>query len=114
MALLTARLLRSTAIKGQATPFVMELPPYRMPTLRGLCLHTWERAWQYIKKAGTIILAISVLLWAAMTCLRVSRRSRSSLKSSRRTETHETDAKKASGNPDRPIRRAPKKRRQFP
>lgn len=67
MALLTARLLRSTAIKGQATPFGMELPPYRMPTLRGLCLHTWERAWQYIKKAGTIILAISVLLWAAMT-----------------------------------------------
>lgn len=67
MALLTARLLRSTVIKGQATPFVMELPPYRMPTLRGLCLHTWERAWQYIKKAGTIILAISVLLWAAMT-----------------------------------------------
>lgn len=67
MALLTARLLRSTVIKGQATPFVMELPPYRMPTLQGLCLHTWERAWQYIKKAGTIILAISVLLWAAMT-----------------------------------------------
>lgn len=49
MALLTARLLRSTIIKGQATPFVMELPPYRMPTLRGLCLHTWERAWQYIQ-----------------------------------------------------------------
>ena len=45
----------------------MELPPYRMPTLKGMCLHTWERVWQYIKKAGTVILAISILLWAAMT-----------------------------------------------
>ncbi len=67
MALLTARVLRWTIIRGEATPFVMELPPYRMPTLRGLCLHTWERVWQYIKKAGTVILAISILLWAAMT-----------------------------------------------
>jgi ferrous iron transport protein B len=67
MALLAARLLRSTVIKGEATPFVMELPPYRMPTLKGMCLHTWERVWQYIKKAGTVILAISILLWAAMT-----------------------------------------------
>lgn len=67
VAMLSAWLLRSTIIRGEATPFVMELPPYRLPTLRGLLLHTWERAWQYIKKAGTIILAISVLLWAAMT-----------------------------------------------
>lgn len=66
-ALLTALGLRSTAIKGESTPFVMELPPYRMPTLRGMCLRTWERVWQYVKKAGTVILAISVLLWAAMT-----------------------------------------------
>ncbi len=67
MALLAARLLRSTVIKGAATPFVMELPPYRMPTLKGMCLHTWERVWQYVKKAGTVILAVSILLWAAMT-----------------------------------------------
>jgi len=67
MALLSARILRSTVIRGEATPFVMELPPYRMPTLKGMCLHTWERVWQYVKKAGTVILAISVLLWAAMT-----------------------------------------------
>ena len=67
VALLSARILRSTLIKGAPTPFVMELPPYRLPTLRGLLLHTWERGWQYIKKAGTVILAISVLLWAAMT-----------------------------------------------
>jgi ferrous iron transport protein B len=66
-ALLVARLLRSTVIKGEATPFVMELPPYRLPTLKGLLIHTWERTWQYMKKAGTVILGISILLWAMMT-----------------------------------------------
>ena len=66
-ALLVARLLRSTVIKGEATPFVMELPPYRLPTLRGVFIHTWERTWQYIKKAGTVILGISILLWTMMT-----------------------------------------------
>ena len=67
VALLVARILRSTIIKGEPTPFVMELPPYRLPTLKGLFIHTWERGWQYIKKAGTVILAISILIWAAMT-----------------------------------------------
>ncbi len=66
VALLVALFLRSTLIKGPATPFVMELPPYRTPTLRGVLIHTWERTWQYIKKAGTVILAVSILLWAAM------------------------------------------------
>ena len=67
VALVVARILRSTIIKGEPTPFVMELPPYRMPTFKGLVIHTWERGWQYIKKAGTVILAISILIWAAMT-----------------------------------------------
>ncbi len=67
VALLAAKLLRATVLKGAATPFVMELPPYRFPTLRGLAIHTWERTWQYIKKAGTVILGISILLWALMT-----------------------------------------------
>jgi ferrous iron transport protein B len=66
-ALFAAKLLRSTVLKGPKTPFVMELPPYRAPTIKGLLIHTWERTWQYIKKAGTIILAISVVLWAMMT-----------------------------------------------
>ncbi len=66
-ALLAAKLLRMTVVKGASTPFVMELPPYRLPTLRGLTIHTWERTWQYVKKAGTVILGISILLWAAMT-----------------------------------------------
>ncbi|VEN74669.1 Ferrous iron transport protein B [Candidatus Desulfarcum epimagneticum] len=66
-ALLSAKLLRTVIIRGESTPFVMELPPYRLPTFKGLLIHTWERAWQYIKKAGTVILGISVILWAMMT-----------------------------------------------
>jgi ferrous iron transport protein B len=67
VALLVAKLFRSTVLRGAATPFVMELPPYRFPTMRGLLIHTWERTFQYIKKAGTVILGISILLWALMT-----------------------------------------------
>ncbi len=67
VALFTAKFLRSTVLRGAPTPFVMELPPYRYPTLKGLLIHTWERTYQYIKKAGTVILAISILLWALMT-----------------------------------------------
>ncbi|MBT4288794.1 MAG: ferrous iron transport protein B [Deltaproteobacteria bacterium] len=66
-ALLTAKLLRMTIISGPSTPFVMELPPYRLPTMKGLFIHTWERTWQYVKKAGTVILGISIVLWALMT-----------------------------------------------
>ena len=67
LALVAARILRWTVLKGETSPFVMELPPYRTPTLRGLLIHTWERTWQYIKKAGTVILGISILMWAMMT-----------------------------------------------
>ncbi len=66
-ALLAALLLRHTLLRGEATPFVLELPPYRLPTLRGVFIHAWERTWMYLKKAGTVILAISILLWAAMS-----------------------------------------------
>ena len=62
-----AKLLRVTVLRGEQTPFVMELPPYRAPTLKGLVIHTWERTWQYVKKAGTLILGVSVLMWAAMS-----------------------------------------------
>ncbi len=65
-ALVMAALLRHTIIRGQGTPFVMELPPYRMPTVFSVVQHMWERSWMYIKKAGTIILAISIVIWAAM------------------------------------------------
>ncbi len=66
-ALLVAKLLRMTIIRGASTPFVMELPPYRLPTINGVLIHAWERTWMYIRKAGTVILALAVLIWAAMT-----------------------------------------------
>jgi len=67
VALFAAKFLRMTVLRGESTPFVMELPPYRFPTFQGLLIHTWERTWQYIKKAGTVIFGISILLWALMT-----------------------------------------------
>ncbi len=67
MAVITAKVLRATRFRGESEPFVMELPPYRMPTLKGVLIHTWERVWEYIKKAGTVILAISVLMWVLFT-----------------------------------------------
>lgn len=66
-ALLVAKLLRMTIIRGASTPFVMELPPYRLPTINGVLIHAWERTWMYIRKAGTVILALAILIWAAMT-----------------------------------------------
>ena len=62
-AILMAKLLRVTRFKGEAEPFVMELPSYRMPTLKSILIHMWERTWLYLKKAGTIILAISIIMW---------------------------------------------------
>lgn len=66
-----ARLLRGTLFRGESAPFVMELPPYRVPTLRSIGIHMWDRAWMYLKKAGTVILAISIVLWALGTFPRI-------------------------------------------
>ena len=63
VAILAAKALRGSLLKGETAPFVMELPPYRWPTLRGAAVHTWERSWLYLKKAGTIILGLSIVLW---------------------------------------------------
>jgi len=63
VSILSTYFLRRTVLKGQSTPFVMELPPYRMPTLKGVLWHVWEKTWSYVKKAGTVILAMSVLMW---------------------------------------------------
>lgn len=65
LAIICIKALRLTVLKGESTPFVMELPPYRMPTLKSISIHTWQRGWMYLRKAGTIILAISILLWLA-------------------------------------------------
>ncbi len=67
LAVVAAKIFRKTIFAGEVTPVVMELPPYRMPAVRGLVVHIWERTWMYLKKAGTIILAIVVILWALTT-----------------------------------------------
>lgn len=66
-AIIMAKVLRATRFKGEMEPFVMELPSYRIPTMKGIFIHTWERVWMYVKKAGTIILAISILMWIMFT-----------------------------------------------
>jgi ferrous iron transport protein B len=62
-ALALAALLRRRVFKGPDAPFIMELPPYRMPTARSLARHVWIRVRHYLAKAGTVILAFSVVLW---------------------------------------------------
>ncbi len=63
LALMGARLLRATLFRGENTPFVMELPPYRLPTAQSLLIQMWTRAWLYLKKAGTVILGAAIILW---------------------------------------------------
>jgi ferrous iron transport protein B len=64
LALASAFVLKKSVLRGDPTPFVMELPPYRAPTFNGILWHVWEKTWSYIKKAGTIILASAILVWA--------------------------------------------------
>lgn len=64
LAVITALLLKKTLFAKSSDPFVMELPPYRMPTMRNTTIHMWGKAGQYLRKMGTIILLASVLIWA--------------------------------------------------
>ena len=64
VAVLTAKLLRSTLFRGENEPFVLELPPYRIPTLKSIGIHMWSRTSVYLHKAGTLLLGASVVLWA--------------------------------------------------
>jgi len=66
VALLIALLFRKTLFKGDQSPFVMELPPYRWPSLRSVMIHMWQRTLSYLHKAGTIILASAVIIWIAL------------------------------------------------
>ena len=63
VALIVAAILKRTLFKGLSTPFVMELPTYKVPSIKGIMLHTWEKVKDFLKKAGTIILLCSVILW---------------------------------------------------
>ncbi|MFA6931060.1 MAG: ferrous iron transport protein B [Lentisphaeria bacterium] len=66
-ALMAAWVMKKTLFKGDSEVYLMELPPYRMPTMKSILLHMWDRSLQYLKKAGTIILAASVILFIANT-----------------------------------------------
>lgn len=64
MATIVSKLFTGVFMKGEDTPFVMELPPYRFPTTKAVLRHTWEKGRQYLKKMGGIILVASVIVWA--------------------------------------------------
>jgi ferrous iron transport protein B len=63
LAILMGRLFRSTVLRGKVAPFVMELPPYRAPMMRGLMIHMWDRSKIFLKKMGGIILIGSLVVW---------------------------------------------------
>ena len=64
VAIIVSRIFSRFVMKGEDTPFVMELPPYRMPTTKALVRHTWEKGKEYLKKMGGIILVASIIVWA--------------------------------------------------
>jgi len=61
---LSGKLFKKTLFAKCVSPFVMELPPYRLPTLKGTAIHVWERTSLFVSKAGTVVLAASVIIWA--------------------------------------------------
>ncbi|OAG28048.1 ferrous iron transport protein B [Thermodesulfatator autotrophicus] len=67
IALVTVVLARVLFFKGESSPFIMELPPYRFPTLKNILLQMWNRSVLYVRKAGTVILGISIVMWALFT-----------------------------------------------
>ena len=64
LAVIMSRIFTKCLVKGEDTPFVMELPPYRFPTWKAIFRHTWEKGKQYLKKMGGIILVASIIVWA--------------------------------------------------
>ena len=63
VALIVAAILKRTLFKGMSAPFVMELPTYKVPSLKGVLLHTWDKTKGFLRKAGTIILGASIVIW---------------------------------------------------
>ena len=63
LAVIMARIFSKFLVKGEDSPFVMELPPYRMPTTKSILRHTWEKGAQYLKKMGGIIMIASIIIW---------------------------------------------------
>ena len=63
LAVIMARIFSKFLVKGEDSPFVMDLPPYRMPTSKSIMRHTWEKGAQYLKKMGGIIMIASIIIW---------------------------------------------------
>lgn len=63
ISIIVAKVTKSTIFKEESAPFIMELPPYRIPTLKASVMHMWERGSMFIKKAGTIILGVCIIVW---------------------------------------------------
>jgi len=63
LAVIMGKIFKTFLFKGETAPFVMELPPYRLPTLKGTLIHMWERGSSFIRKAGTVIVGAVVLIW---------------------------------------------------
>jgi ferrous iron transport protein B len=63
LAIIMGQLFSKTLFKGETTPFVMELPPYRMPTLLSVMIHMWEKTKVYLQKMGGVVLAFSIVIW---------------------------------------------------
>ena len=103
MAFTTGLVFRKTLFRGEDSPFVMELPPYRLPTFRGVLTHMWQKAASYVRKAGTFILAASIVIWAALSFPRPDSYSRDYAAAAAQV-TSQADARLASAQPpERPA-----------
>jgi ferrous iron transport protein B len=67
LAVIAAKVFDTFLFEGEGSPFVMELPPYRLPTLKSVAIHMWERGYAFIRKAGTVIFSVVVLIWLLAT-----------------------------------------------
>ncbi len=90
-ALLSAWCLKKTIVAGEAAPLVIELPPYRMPTLRNALFTTLDRASVFLRNAGSIILLISVIMWAAATYPKLPETATASLTTASQTDSADVD-----------------------
>lgn len=96
VAIIAAFILKRTVLKSAPAPFLMELPPYRLPNLRTVLQNMFTRAWLFLKRAGTVILAISIILWALMYFPRASSESVDSIpKASTVTSVNDSDGPEA-------------------
>ena len=87
VAIIVAFILKRTVLKAPPPPFIMELPPYRLPNLRTVLQNMLTRAWLFLKRAGTVILAISIILWALMYFPRSSQETSASTTSNEQATT---------------------------